>query len=54
MTPNCVSKMLSKKFNEAGISFTSGANRDMDYEEDEEEDGGGRGGRYPKKKIPKL
>ena len=48
MTPNCVSKMLSKKFNEAGISFTSGANRDMDYEEDEEEDGGGKGGRYTK------
>ena len=38
--------MLSKRFNEAGISFTSGVNRDMDYEEDEEEDGGGRGGRY--------
>ena len=46
--------MLSKKFNEAGISFTSGANRDMDYEEDEEEDGGGRGGRYTKKNIRKL
>ena len=49
-----MSKMLSKKFNEAGISFTSGANRDMDYEEDEEEDGGGRGGRYPKKNINKT
>ena len=46
--------MLSKKFNEAGISFTSGANRDMDYEEDEEEDGGGRGGRCPKENITKL
>ena len=47
-------KMLSKKFNQAGISFTSDANREMDFEEDEEEDGGGRGGRYPKKNITKL
>ena len=47
-------KMLSKKFNQAGISFTSDANREMDFEEDEEEDGGGRGGRYPRKHLAKL
>ena len=40
-----MSKMLSKKFNEANISLAADANREMDYEEDEEEDGGGRGGR---------